>query len=57
MQLVFNARVCVRGQVIDGGMLSTTVTVAVHELDLPELSYTVNVTVLFPRFEQLKVLG
>src|ERR1043166_7363767 len=37
------------GQVMVGGELSTTVTVALHESDAPLMSVTVNVTVVTPR--------
>jgi hypothetical protein len=36
------------GQVADGGLVSFTVTTAVHELDPPLLSVTVSVTVVLP---------
>jgi hypothetical protein len=37
------------GQVIDGGVVSTTVTVAMHWLAAPLSSLTVSVTVVIPR--------
>ena len=40
-----------------GGVLSTTVTEAVHEEELPAASVTVNVTVFAPRLVQLKEDG
>ena len=36
------------GHVIEGGVLSTTVTVAEHWLETPRVSVTVNVTVVTP---------
>src|SRR5687768_9335845 len=45
------------GQLIVGGVLSTTVTVAVHWLLLPLASVTVSVTVFGPLLAQVKVLG
>ena len=36
------------GHVIIGGVLSTTITVAVHWLEAPKLSVTVNVTLVEP---------
>jgi hypothetical protein len=42
---------------ITGGVLSTTVTVAVHWLLFPDVSVTVNVTEFAPLFEQVNELG
>ena len=36
------------GHMTEGGMVSTTVTMAEHELDAPWLSVTVSVTVVLP---------
>jgi hypothetical protein len=42
------SRVMFAGQVIEGGVESTTVTVAEHSLETPRMSVTVNVTVVVP---------
>ena len=42
------SRVMFAGHVIDGGVASTTVTVAEHWLETPGVSVTVNVTVVVP---------
>jgi hypothetical protein len=42
------SRVMFAGQVIEGGVLSTTVTVAEHSLETPSVSVTVKVTVVVP---------
>ena len=45
------------GQVIVGGVLSTTITIAVHWLLFPLGSVTVSVTVFGPLLAQVNVLG
>jgi hypothetical protein len=49
--------VTLAGQVITGGVMSTTVTTALQLALLPAGSVTVNVTEFGPRFEQLNVSG
>src|SRR5262245_58473710 len=45
------------GQLIDGAVLSTTVTVVLHELAFPFTSVTVSVTGLDPTSAQVNVFG
>ena len=49
--------VVLAGQVIVGGVLSTTVTVAWQEAELLAASFTVSVTVFGPLLAQVNVLG
>ena len=49
--------VMLAGHVMTGGVMSTTVTMALQALLLPAISVTVNVTKLGQRFEQLNVSG
>src|SRR5579871_5387452 len=48
---------CMLRQIATGGVLSTTVTVALHEDELPASSVTVSVTLLAPRLAQVNEDG